>query len=155
MAFFKEMQAWGRAHKNESFSALDPEGEEQSEPDDDTLPTVSGRELKYPWEITYPIQPVRTQSVDPFAHLGPIGYTRNTWRTRGGPYQQAQNLLLGFHVKASGMKELARRMILAESIGGLPRDIDKDSLVSKEKYFYHSGKAPDRTRNRTKKNDFS
>lgn len=150
MSFFSTMREHGRT--TTKFSAMDgrageEDDEEEEEDEDDTLPTVSGRGLNYPEEITYPTQPRESKTEDPFQHLGPIGYTRNTWRSRGGPYQQAQNLFLGFHVKSSAMKELARRMILAESIGGLPRDIDEDSLVSNEKYFFHSGQAPDRTRN--------
>lgn len=108
--------------------------------------------MAYPWDLAVPVQAVthNNKTNDKYAHLGPISYTRNTWRGRKGPLQQAQNLYLGFHVKKSAMMELARRMILAESLGGLPRNCDEDSLVSKEKYFYKSGKAPDRTRNYSK-----
>jgi len=126
------------------------EGGEDDDEEEMDLPTNSGRGLKYPEELAFPTQKKERTTQDPFQHLGPIGYTRNTWRSKGGSFQKAQNTYLGFHVKESAKKELARRLVLAESLGGLPRDIDKDSLVSDEKYFFKKGKAPDRTKNMEK-----
>ena len=141
--YFGQLRSFGKRKREKE----EEEEESDSGEDDDSLPTVSGRRISYPQELATPKAKIKRKRGDPYAHLGPIGYTRNTWRSRGGPLQQAQNLFLGFHVKKSARLELARRLILAESLGGLPRNCDADSLVSKQDYFYKSGEAPDRTHN--------
>ena len=92
------------------------------------LPTkIPGENMSYPEELRYDYTPSR-RNKDDFSHLGPIGYTSNTWRSRDDGIKDIQNLMVGFHIKKSIMLEMTRRMILAESKGGLPKDIDKDSL---------------------------
>lgn len=147
--YFGFMREYGKRKEREDSDGSEDSGEEEGE-DDDSLPTVSGRKLNYPEELAAPRRKKKKKrGEDPYKHLGPIGYTRNTWMhaPKSSEFKSAQNLLLGFHVKKSAMLELARRMILAESLGGLPRDCDNDSLVSTEKFFYKKGKAPDRTHN--------
>lgn len=146
--YFGLMRNYGKRKKKHLTRQDEDDDEDEGDEEDDSLPTVSGRKISYPEELSIPReQKKRKVGDDPYKHLGPIGYVRNTWRSQGGPLQQAQNLFLGCHVKKTALSELARRMILAESLGGLPRNCDEDSLVSKEGYFYKKGKAPDRTRN--------
>lgn len=121
---------------------------EQEEEEGDLLPTVSGRTLSFPEEISYPRKVKEKKRDQKYAHLGPIGYTRNIWRAADGDLKKVQNIWLGWHAKKTVMYELARRLVLAESLGGLPRDIDRDSLVSTQTGYYDKGRAPDRTKNR-------
>ena len=111
------------------------------------MPTVSGRQVLYPIELAVPTYAKTYTTSDPYKHLGPIGYTTNTWRTKEGPLKIYTNLYMGFSRKKSGNREEARRIILAESKGGLPRDIDADSVVSKAAGYFFDGVGPDRTQN--------
>lgn len=97
----------------------------------DTLPSSDGSQLKFPRQLLVPLekQEKTGKDDDPFSFLGPIGYTMNSFRGRKDRLWKIHNLYSGGHVKKTVMLELARRLILAESLGGLPSDIDDDSLV--------------------------
>lgn len=126
----------------------------------ENLPTRSGREISYPEELRTSGVDGRTRQargppdvppVDPYEHLGPIGYTANTYKHptsgKSNPLVEIENTHLGFSYKASVAKELARRMILAETPPGLPDDIDDDSLAETAEGYYQDRKGPDRSRN--------
>ena len=102
----------------------------------DFLPTKSGYAVRYPDNMRVPVErPIKT-SADPWSYLGPIGYTGNTWRARKGELNTLLNIHMGFHVKKTVIKELARRLVLTESKGGLPEDIDDDSFASTAEAYY-------------------
>lgn len=140
--------SWDKLRSYARGRTIDTGAETPSE--EHAMPTVNGKTVSYPFDLTVPAKSRRYSTVDPYEHLGPIGYTTNTWRNKEGPLKIYTNLYLGFSMKPSARREDARRLILAESIGGLQKNIDEDSYVSKAQYHYLDNKGPDRTQNMVK-----
>lgn len=111
-----------------------------------SLPLSEGRYVDYPTEYLHPVKLPHRNPSDPYAYLGKIRYTGNSW-TAKGPTKDIRNLLFGNHMSHTYMAEMARRMVMAESPGGLPSDIDADSLAGKKTLWYEDGEGPDRTQN--------
>jgi len=109
------------------------------------LPT-DGDQVEYPDEYLLPVTFPPRNPDDPFAYLGPIRYTGNSWTSRGTT-KDLNNLLMGNHMNKTCRFEEARRLVLAESPGGLPPDIDNDQLTGTRQAYYEDNQGPDRTKN--------
>lgn len=105
-----------------------------------------GEYTEYPQDFLRPFKKQVRSLTDPFGYLGPILYTSNTFINKGKS-KDNNNLLMGNHMSKTHVFENARRLILAESPGGLPNDIDDDQIQQTAEAYYFDHVGPDRTQN--------
>lgn len=90
--------------------------------------------IEYPQRMRRPHKPVVYMSDDPFAHLGKIGYTRNTYQFKGEG-REDNNIYGSNHMKKMLYWEEVRRRIVAEEIG-ISADIDETSIAKETSLYY-------------------
>lgn len=90
--------------------------------------------LKYPEEFDKHPQNVKTNPNDPYAHLGRVGYTRNTFQFRG-VNKDENNIYGGQHMKKTAWLEEMRRRIIAEN-QGISADVDDTCISGTGQAFY-------------------
>lgn len=83
--------------------------------------------LKYPQMLEKPNVPTDYSWSDPFAHLGKIGYRRNTYQFKG-TNKDDNNIYGGQHMKKTAWLEEMRRRIHAEEYG-ISAEIDDYSIA--------------------------
>ena len=83
--------------------------------------------LKYPQELENPQHPVVYAWDDPYAHLGRIGYRRNTYHFKG-PNKDDLNIYGGQHMRKTYWLEEMRRRIHAEEFG-ISAEVDDYSIA--------------------------
>lgn len=106
----------------------------------------SGERVEIPSHLIKQVKPRQNVNPDPFAHLGKIGYKKNTWST-SGPFAEWGNRCSGTHMKKSFLAEEMRRKELAESgFGCLDVAVDDDSVAGKAVGYYKDGTGPIRTK---------
>jgi hypothetical protein len=90
--------------------------------------------LKYPQQLEKHHNPVSYNREDPYAHLGRIGYRRNTYQFRG-PNKDDNNIYGAQHMKKTAwMEEMRRRLISEEH--GITAEVDESSLTGTADAFY-------------------
>ena len=79
----------------------------------------------------------RINPEDPYAHLGPIGYKRNTYQFRG-ENKKDNNIYGSQHIKKTCWLEEMRRRVIAER-QGISSAVDETSVAGKAELFYLQG----------------
>lgn len=90
--------------------------------------------VRYPEQLNEPTTPQHRRSNDPYAHLGRIGYTRNTYQFRGATASD-NNIYGSQHMKKTAWLEEMRRKILAEE-HGISADVDKANISGTASAYY-------------------
>lgn len=108
--------------------------------------------LKFPQDLEKPTSQVQYAWADPYAHLGRIGYRRNTYQFRGAN-KEDNNIYGGQHMKKTAWLEEMRRRLIAEE-HGISADVDDTSIAgtidawrlardNKNKYYTGRQQKPD------------
>lgn len=102
------------------------------------------KQIDYPRELLKPVRLKVYNQENPWAHLGKISYTRNTYQFHG-PTADDHNAFGSNHMKKTFWFEEMRRRIIAEKSGISP-EVDKSSLAGRGELY--------RVRDRAHKNPF-
>lgn len=106
--------------------------------------------LRYPEEFQRPVAPVSYNWAEPFAHLGKIGYKKNTYIFRGAN-KEDNNIYGAQHMKKTLWLEEMRRRLIAET-QGISADVDETSIAGTAAAYY-LGESPAPT-SREKRNKY-
>lgn len=90
--------------------------------------------IQYPQHLLKPHRIQEYDPTDPFAHLGKIGYRRNTYQFKGAN-RDDNNIYGANHMKKMLWLEEMRRRIIAEEIG-VTADIDETSIAKDSDIYY-------------------
>lgn len=90
--------------------------------------------IPYPRDMEKNPRPIRYKETDPWAHLGRVGYRRNTYQFRGANKTE-NNIYHSQHMKKTAWLEEMRRRIIAERCG-ISADIDTSDISGTADAYY-------------------
>lgn len=121
------MLAHAQGEKRARFGEANARYEKNPTAGDFDYVDIDQRRVEFPSQLYKPQRQVVRGQGDPYAHLGPVGYTRNTYAFHGAD-KETQNIWEGQHMSKTLWLEEMRRLCIAEK-DGISSSVDDQSVA--------------------------